>query len=297
MALVTPDPSESAASDRRASRPRTARERARAEIRGELLAAARRHLASDGAAALSLRAVARDLGVASSAVYRYVESRDALLTLLIVEAYDAVGRACETALNDAVARGADAGSAWLAVARAFRAWAHDHPHEYALVYGTPVPGYAAPVETVGPAVRLWGVVARVLVAARAEGRLNPPRGLDAAGLLDPGVVAFAAGVARGAPTHDAYAAAVGARATPDPEADLPARAADVARSVTLFAALVGAVSAELFGHLHNLAADPARLFDVTTATAALGVGLDVPLDGPHDVPPDGPSRSGDPAAR
>src|SRR5690242_5011216 len=77
--------------------PATARERARAQVKAELLDAARARLESDGAAGLSLRAVARDLGVASSAVYRYVESRDALLTLLIIETYDAVGAVAEQA--------------------------------------------------------------------------------------------------------------------------------------------------------------------------------------------------------
>jgi AcrR family transcriptional regulator len=77
--------------------PRTARERARAEITREITEAARRHLAIDGAAALSLRAIARDLGMASSAVYRYVASRDDLLTRLIIEAYDSLGAAAEKA--------------------------------------------------------------------------------------------------------------------------------------------------------------------------------------------------------
>jgi len=63
----------------------------------ELLAAARARLEREGSADLSLRAVARDLGMASSAVYRYVESRDALLTLLIIEAYDSVGATAEAA--------------------------------------------------------------------------------------------------------------------------------------------------------------------------------------------------------
>lgn len=290
------------------SRPRTARERARAEIRAELLAVARHHLATDGPANLSLRAVARDLGVASSAVYRYVESRDALLTLLILEAYDAVGQACEDAFEAAAGRGEDAGSCWLAVARAFRGWALEHPHQYALVYGTPVPGYAAPAETVGAAVRLWGVVARVLVAARTSGTLRPPQALDAAGLLEPRVVEFATGILRGATTPEAYAASDrpdagegrdagdgppadggdGARAAPGADVDLALLEADVTRSVTLFASLVGSVSAELFGHLHGLAREPDRVFDLTTATAALGVGLDVPLDPrPVATPDDG----------
>src|SRR6266496_212910 len=74
---------------------RAARERTRAEITREILAAARRHLATDGASGLSLRAIARELGVSSSAVYGYVASRDELLTRLIVTAYDALGSAAE----------------------------------------------------------------------------------------------------------------------------------------------------------------------------------------------------------
>lgn len=274
------------------SRPRTARERARAAVLDELLTAARRHLATDGPGQLSLRAIARDLGVASSAVYRYVESRDALLTLLLVEAYDAVGETTEAALDAALARGDEPGRAWLEVARAFRAWALADPHQYALVYGSPVPGYAAPQDTVGPAVRLWGVVARVVVAARASGALQPAQPVVATGLVEPEVLAFAAGIAAGVTTPDAYAGAQAGRPADAPRA-LPAGVpagglavdpatleADVTRSITLFAALVGGVSAELFGHLHRLATDPARVFDLTTATAARGVGLAVPLDDP-----------------
>src|SRR6476620_9457729 len=73
----------------------TARERVRAELTAEITDAARRQLAEVGAAALSLRAVARDVGMASSAVYRYFPSRDELLTALIVEAYDELGDAVE----------------------------------------------------------------------------------------------------------------------------------------------------------------------------------------------------------
>ena len=74
-----------------------ARARVRAELTREIVEAARRQLATDGAAGLSLRAVARELGMASSAVYRYFASRDELLTALIVDAYDAIGAAAEEA--------------------------------------------------------------------------------------------------------------------------------------------------------------------------------------------------------
>ena len=73
------------------------RARARAEMRTEILDAARGQLAQEGAAGLSLRAVAREVGMVSSAVYRYFDNRDALLTALIIDAYDSLGEAVEAA--------------------------------------------------------------------------------------------------------------------------------------------------------------------------------------------------------
>src|SRR5947207_15382093 len=112
---------------------RTARERVRAELTREITETARRHLATEGAAGLSLRAVARDLGMVSSAIYRYFPSRDDLLTALIIDGYNAVGAAVEAA-EGAVPR-LDFPGRWFATCRALRAWALAHPHEYALVYG------------------------------------------------------------------------------------------------------------------------------------------------------------------
>jgi AcrR family transcriptional regulator len=99
---------------------RAARERTPAKITRQILDAARRHLATDGVSGLSLRAIARELGASSSAVYRYVASRDELLTMLIVAAYDALGVAAE-AEEAAVARG-DLAGRWLAVCDAVRGW-------------------------------------------------------------------------------------------------------------------------------------------------------------------------------
>lgn len=239
----------------------TARERARAEFTADLLTAARARLAAEGWAGLSLRAVARDLGVASSAVYRYVDSRDALLTLLVIEAYDAVGQVAEDAAAATRADGADAGATWLAVARAVRAWALANRSSYELVYGTPVPGYRAPQDTVPAALRIWGVIVSILASARTSGELRPT-GPD----FDPA----------GRFTDEAYAVA----ALPQVDDGIPPDVARAAvRSVTLFASLLGAVSAELFGHLHRVSDDFGALFDVTIATAAAGVGIHVRLDG------------------
>ncbi len=147
--------------------PRTARERARAEITGEILEAGRRHLATDGAPGLSLRAIARELGMVSSAVYRYVASRDELLTRLIIDAYDSLGAAAEA--GHAAVDDGDLAGRFSAVCRAVRQWALANPNEYALIYGSPVPGYVAPADTIGPASRVSNLLVQILADAPAQG--------------------------------------------------------------------------------------------------------------------------------
>jgi AcrR family transcriptional regulator len=144
---------------------RTARDRARAELTGEIMDAAKRQLAEVGATALSLRAVARELGMVSSALYRYFPSRDHLLTALIVNAYDALGDAAQKADTP----GSEPRERWASVWSAARHWAREHPHEYALIYGSPIPGYQAPQDTVTPAAR----VALLLFAIVNSAELRP----------------------------------------------------------------------------------------------------------------------------
>ena len=156
---------------------RTARERARAQITAEILDAARGYLATDGAPALSLRAIARDLGMASSALYRYFSSRDELLTRLIIDAYDSLGAAAE--VREATMDRNDLAGRFTATCDAVRAWALVHPNEYALIYGSPVPGYVAPADTVQPATRVTALLLRIIVeaatAGRSAGRRRPGR--------------------------------------------------------------------------------------------------------------------------
>src|SRR5258706_4772974 len=110
------------------------RARVRAGLVDEIKSIARRQLAEHGAAALSLRAVAREVGLVSSAVYRYFASRDELLTALILDAYNALGETAEQA--DAARDPADLIGRFESVCHAVRAWALSHPHEYALTYGS-----------------------------------------------------------------------------------------------------------------------------------------------------------------
>ncbi len=153
------------------TRAATARERARAELTREIIEEARRQLAAAGADGLSLRAVARQLGMVSSALYRYFPSRDDLLTALIIDAYDAIGDVTESAI--AAVPAARPRERWAAACHAIRDWARARPHEYALIYGSPVPGYRAPQSTVAPAARVPVALVGVLAAAAASGALTP----------------------------------------------------------------------------------------------------------------------------
>jgi len=213
--------------------PKTARERARAEITREILQAGRRHLATDGAAALSLRAIARDLGMASSAVYRYVASRDDLLTRLIIDAYDSLGSAAEAA--DAPIDRLDLAGRWSAICHGVRKWALANPNEWALIYGSPVPGYAAPEDTIGPASRVSNLLVQVL-AESAERGIVPP----APGSRD----VTPAGRSALSPVLAVLPAAVSAKA--------------IQGGLMMWSALLGTISLELFGQFRNVVSeDPA----------------------------------------
>ncbi len=132
----------------------------------------REHLATQGAASLSLRAVARDLGVVSSAVYRYVSSRDELLTLLVVDGYNALGDEVDAALATAPD---DPIEQLRVLCRTVRRWAQAEPARYGLLYGTPVPGYDAPAdETTTAGIRVIVAMQGLFARAYAAGQLTAP---------------------------------------------------------------------------------------------------------------------------
>ena len=210
---------------------------------------ARRQLATEGAAALSLRAVARELGMVSSAIYRYVPSRDDLLTLLIVDAYDALGSAAERA--EARVNRADLTGRFSAVCVAVRRWALKNPHEYALIYGSPVPGYQAPELTIGPATRV-----AVLLGGIAAASVGSPVGPAA------GTRATADRAAGDRPVGDRSVMGGGAvdpavsRAIAPVRAAFPSEIPDdvIVRWLMAWTYLFGAISFELFGHRHGVVA-------------------------------------------
>lgn len=142
---------------------------AREEMMRRILEAGRAQLDRDGVEALSLREVSREIGVVSSAVYRYVASRDDLLTLLVVDCYNDVGDAVDA--DDQASAGESAKRRYIEVAARMRRWATAHPERWTLLYGTPVRGYAAPSEqTNEPGTR---VLSRFMeIAGQAAGETS-----------------------------------------------------------------------------------------------------------------------------
>jgi AcrR family transcriptional regulator len=234
--------------------PQTARARARAELTVAIKDVARRHLAEHGASGLSLRAVARELGMASSAVYRYFASRDELLTALIVDSYDSLGAAVEAAdaawqKDAAAAGGGDLAERWLVACRAVRRWALDSPQEYALIYGSPVPGYRAPDDTIGPATRTPVVMAAALTEAAARGMFGSGGGVP--------LVPLPPGLAADMETLGPFFEGV------------PADAA--ARGIVAWTAVFGLVTFELFGQYDNVIAAREEFFDYAARALLLMV--------------------------
>ena len=216
------------------------RARARAALTDEIKQVAKRQIAEGGAAGISLRAIARELGLVSSAMYRYYASRDELLTTLIVDAYHDVAAAAEQAVREPgefVAR-------WVAMACGIRDWAERHPHDYALIYGSPVPGYRAPVETVPAAARVALVPLGLLEEGSRSGQVRPSPGARLPTVLQDDLSALGAELGLTAP-HDV-----------------------LARGLAAWSQLLGSVSLELFGHFHNVISDYDAFFVFQMTQAA-----------------------------
>ncbi len=229
---------------------KTARQRAREEITHEMVRIAKEHLARDGGAGLSLRAVTREMGMASSAVYRYVPNRDALLTLLIIDAFNNLGAAVEKA-EQKVPR-EQLLSRFLAVCHGVRTWAFAHPHEYALIYGSPVPGYSAPTDTVAPASRVTNLLSAILVkgiAAHPSAKFTP---VDDAASASLSPIRAYIGI------------------------NIPDR--PLLQGLNAWTGIFGAVSFELFGHMHNVIASSAKArrayFDYQMRSIGLSLGFE-----------------------
>lgn len=141
------------------------------ELLASIKSEAWRQICTSGAPALSLRGIARSLGITAPAIYNYFHRRDDLVTALIADAYDSFGASQSAALSGTSPT--DHAGRLLALGKAYRAWALANPERYQLMFGAPYPGYRIPPETVGPAAgRALGVLVGVLEQARRAGRLG-----------------------------------------------------------------------------------------------------------------------------
>lgn len=233
------------------------RERLRAELTQEITTTARRHLREQGAAGLSLRAVAREVGIAPSAVYRYFPDRDALLTALIIQAYESLGEAAAEA--EAEAPREDYLARWTAAFQGVRRWGLERQHEYALIYGSPVPGYRAPQDTSVPAAQVVLVLAGVVRDALAGPGLAPVPSPELPVELERDVEE------RLAQLLQEYGGEVGSLSEISPET--------LISLIDAWTMLYGTVSFELFGHYQAVVDAREAHLNHVARTTARAIGL------------------------
>jgi AcrR family transcriptional regulator len=230
-------------------RPQARRERLRLATVEEIKSVARAQMAAGGTASVTLRAIAREMGMTPSALYRYFGSRDELVTALVTSAYDSLADAMEAAAA-AVPAGRHA-ERLLAAFGAFRQWGLEHPTEFALIFGSPIPGYHAPERTRPAGERYTGLLLRLLAEAHHAGAVRPERlDLHVPPALERQLLAFRArqGVA-----------------------DLPVPV--LAFALSAWARLHGVVALEVFGHLRPAVGDGAPLFDQEVGAVMRQAGL------------------------
>lgn len=136
----------------------------------EIKSVAWQQIAEYGAADLSLRRIARAVGIAAPSIYHYYGSRDDLVTALILDAFNSLGKA----LQDSIASSppGDHAARLTSLGLAYRQWAISQPQRYQLIFGTPIPGYVAPEELTLPAATAGFVpLISVLQDALTAGRL------------------------------------------------------------------------------------------------------------------------------
>ena len=133
-----------------------------------------KQIAETGAATLSLRSIARELGITAPAIYNYHPDRDALVTALIVDAYTSLGESQQAAIDALPAD--DNVTCLSALGLAYREWAVAYTQRYLLIFGTPIPNYVAPANITMPAAACAIVpLTNTIQALYSEGKLKAER--------------------------------------------------------------------------------------------------------------------------
>lgn len=219
-----------------------------------IMDAAVHQLTKVGPGDLSMRSIARDMGVSVGALYRHVADRDAVLTLLIMRAYDGLGDAIDTAVAEQPA-GAHL-RRWTAIWRTAREWSLARPHEFSLIYGSPVIGFHAPEETIGPATRIIGALGSVALDSWLSAEGPELAGDVSINPADLGRIRTWIGGQYGLSDH----------AEVIPEAMI----VGILRSWT---ELIGMIGFELFGHYRNSVEDPGTFLASVALSHARALGI------------------------
>jgi AcrR family transcriptional regulator len=156
--------------------PKTRKETRHDSTRDEIMATAWKQIGEQGAAALSLRGIAREMDLTAPALYYYFKDRDALVTALLVDAFNSFGQALEAGRNSCAAD--DHIGRFRALNKAYFNWGMKYPQRYTLLFGTPVQGYMLAAE-VGPAAQssflvLQGVVGEAYTAGKISKNIATP---------------------------------------------------------------------------------------------------------------------------
>ena len=198
----------------------TPRERYRTQVRAEIKERAWEQIATAGASALSLNAIAKQMGMSGPALYRYYSNRDALITDLIRDAY----RSLADTFQAAHAAGADVAG----LAHALRGWALEDPQRYFLIYGTPVPGYHAPQDITGISSEIMATLLDAWAALTQDSPATP----------------FSTHLDDHRDWADGH----------------PAPSTTLHRALNFWTRMHGVLSLELAGHFTGMGFDPALLF-------------------------------------
>ena len=236
----------------------TRRDRVRAATTKEIKETARRILLQQGPDAVSLRAIAREMGMTAPALYRYFDSREVLIRGVIADIFNQltadVTRAIQAAARDQddPAKKDDLTKKMVAACREFREWALLHQGEFALIFGSPLPGLKDGRGDV--ADECGRQFAGVYFALFRELWMRNPFPVPAPEEIDPGLRA----------QLEQFGAVI--------RSDLPLGA--ILRFLRCWTKLYGAVSMEVFGHIGFALDDAAPMFDLTLAELATDLGLE-----------------------
>jgi AcrR family transcriptional regulator len=216
--------------------PKSRREERREGTIQEIKEWAWKQMSENGPASLSLREISRQMRMSSAAIYRYFANREALLNALSLDAYNAHAAALEAAIKESPA-GNPLEHLWT-LALAYRQWALEHPVQYALIYGSPIPGFQPDWAMLVPAAgRGLQALFTVMQAAWKAGEIRSTAGTQA-------------------PPLAVYQHLTGLIA----ERAYPVSSQALYLSINAWARVHGLVSLEMLGQLGILVGDPAQLF-------------------------------------